>query len=233
VTDDGLVVLEVFEDGVPPRFRLREQGGPALSAEAVSIETVRPDGARQTFALRQEMGFLESIEEIPEPHAFAAHVRLGGRDYRVAFEEHAHAEGAARDNNMRAALTHVIADATVSVLVIVGLLLAWSFGWLWMDPLAGIVGALVIASWSLTLIRDAGAVLLDVNPDPPMAAHMREAIETDGDRVADLHLWRLGPGHMGAIVCVATKQTRGPDYYRARLAQFHGLSHLTIEVDAG
>jgi cation diffusion facilitator family transporter len=100
---------------------------------------------------------------------------------------------------MRAAVIHVIADASVSVLVIVGLLLARVFGWLWMDPLAGIVGACVIASWSFGLVRDTGAILLDMNPDRPMADNLRQTIEGDGDKIADLHLWRLGPGHLGAI----------------------------------
>ncbi len=233
-TAGGTVVLELFEHGAPPRFRLRAQDGPALSASAASIETVRPDGARQLFAMRDEGGYLESIEEIAEPHAFAAHVRIGGRDYPVAFEEHARAGGKAeRDNNMRAAIVHVIADAAVSVMVIAGLSFALLFGWLWMDPLAGVVGALVIASWSYALIRDTGAILLDMNPDPQTTSQIREIIESGGDRVADLHLWRLGPGHLGAIVSVATGQGRGPNYYRARLARVRGLSHLTIEVDAG
>jgi cation diffusion facilitator family transporter len=135
-----------------------------------------------------------------------------------------------RDNNMRAAIVHVIADAAVSVLVIVGLLLARSFGWLWMDPLAGLVGACVIASWSIGLIRDTGAILLDMNPDRHMAHHVREAIEAEGDILADLHLWRLGPGHLGAIVAVHTGSPRREDYYRERLARFKALSHLTIEV---
>ena len=149
----------------------------------------------------------------------------------VVFEEHEHAHGRAqRDNNMRAAVIHVIADAAVSVLVIVGLLLAREFGWLWMDPLAGIVGACVIASWSFGLVRDTGAILLDMNPDRPMADKLRQTIEGDGDKIADLHLWRLGPGHLGAIVSVNTCQARGPDYYRAKLARFRSLSHLTIEV---
>src|SRR5260370_175877 len=82
------VVLEVFEDGVPPRFRMRAESGPALAAQAVSIETVRPDGRRQIFTLAERDGYLESAEEIPEPHAFTAHVRIGGQDHRVVFEEH-------------------------------------------------------------------------------------------------------------------------------------------------
>ena len=89
---------------------------------------------------------------------------------------------------MRAAIIHVMADAAVSVLVIVGLLLARAFGWLWMDPLAGIIGACVIASWSYGLIRDTGAILLDMNPDRSMANKVRQAVEGDGDQLADLHL---------------------------------------------
>jgi cation diffusion facilitator family transporter len=118
----------------------------------------------------------------------------------------------------------------VSVLVIIGLLLARAFGWLWMDPLAGIVGSLVIASWSYGLIRDTGSILLDMNPDRHMAANLRQAIESENDELADLHLWRLGPGHLGAIVSVVTTKARDADYYRARLARFRSLSHLTIEV---
>jgi len=230
-TSGGFVALEVFEDGVPPRFRLRAITGAAPTAQASSIETVRPDGTRQLFAMADRGGFLESYDEIPEPHAFTATVRLGGLHYPTVFEEHEHAHGStARDNNMRAAVIHVIADAAVSVLVIAGLLLARAFGWLWMDPLAGIIGAFVIASWSYGLIRDTGAILLDMNPDKGMANKLREELEADGDKLADLHLWRLGPGHLGAIVSVVTNKGRDPQYYRARLARFKSLSHLTIEV---
>jgi cation diffusion facilitator family transporter len=176
-------------------------------------------------------GFLESRDDIPEPHAFTATVRIGEQDYPVVFEEHEHAHGSsARDNNMRAAVIHVMADAAVSVLVIVGLLLARAFGWLWMDPLAGIIGACVIASWSYGLIRDTGAILLDMNPDKGMASKLREEVEAGGDTLADLHLWRLGPGHLGAIISVVTSKGREADYYRARLARFKSLSHLTVEV---
>ena len=230
-TADGRVVLEVFEVGVPPRFRLRAITGAALTAQASSIETVRSDGTRQLFAMEDRGGFLESHDEIPEPHAFTATVRIGGQDHPVVFEEHEHAHGStARDNNMRAAVVHVIADAAVSVLVIVGLLLARAFGWLWMDPLAGIIGACVIASWSYGLIRDTGAILLDMNPDEGMAGKLRAEVETDGDVLADLHLWRLGPGHLGAIISVITSKARDADYYRRRLARFKSLSHLTVEV---
>jgi cation diffusion facilitator family transporter len=148
--------------------------------------------------------------------------------------DHAHDDHADerhhRDNNMRAAVVHVAADAAVSVLVIVGLLLARAFGWIWMDPLAGLVGALVIASWSIGLVRDTGAILLDRLPDAGMAEKVKRAIESEGDRVTDLHLWRLGPGHLGAIVSITTSAPREPAHYRQRLAHFEDLSHVTVEV---
>jgi cation diffusion facilitator family transporter len=230
--------IEVFEDNVPPRFRIRSVTGALPTASDLAIETVRPDGSRQLFSFEVRDGYLESCEEIPEPHAFVARVRLmqaGHADLRdLEFEEHddAHGHGAHhRDNNMRAAVVHVMADAAVSVLVIAGLLLARAFGWLWMDPLAGFIGALVIANWSVGLLRDTGAILLDRNPDPRMAEKVRIAIESEGDRVTDLHLWRLGPGHLGAIVSVATSGSREPAHYRQRLAKFADLSHVTVEVE--
>jgi cation diffusion facilitator family transporter len=229
---EGVAELEVFEDSVPPRFRLRAAAGPALTGQDISIETVRPGGMRQLFHMEDRGGFLESTGEIPEPHAFTANVRIAGETYAAVFEEHEHAQTSAhRDYNRQAAIVHVVADALVSVPVIVGLLLARSFGWLWMDPLAGIVGACVIASWSYSLIRDTAAILIDMNPDRRMAENVRGVIESDGDRLTDLHLWRLGPGHLGAIIAVSTPHPRGPAHYRARLARFRSLSHVTIEVD--
>jgi len=232
-TPFGDLILEVFEDGVPPRFRLRAALGAPPAAETTLITTVRPDGTQQEFALAARGDFLESLAVIPEPHAFTAQVKIGtGTDtYTTVFEEEAHGHGATgRDNNMRAAIVHVMADAAVSVLVIVGLLLARAFGWLWMDPLAGIVGACVIASWSYGLIRDTGAILLDRIPDSRLAQDVRTTIESDGSTLADLHLWRLGPGHLGVIVSVCSKEGRSAGYYRARLARYRALSHVTIEI---
>jgi len=230
-TAAGDLLLEVFEDGVPPRFRLRAARGPAPDAATTRITTTRPGGVKQEFRMVARGEYLESAAAIPEPHAFDAQVSLGADIYATVFEEHDHGHGATgRDNNMRAAIIHVMADAAVSVLVIVGLLLARAFGWLWMDPLAGIVGACVIASWSYGLIRDTGAILLDRVPDRRLAEDLRATIESDGSRLADLHLWRLGPGHLGAIVSVCPKEPCTADYYRAKLAHYPALSHLTIEI---
>jgi cation diffusion facilitator family transporter len=132
---------------------------------------------------------------------------------------------------MRAAIVHVAADAAVSILVIVGLVLARVFGWLWMDPVAGIAGAVVIGSWSYGLIRDTSAILLDMKPDLKLAERLRAAVEGEGegDQLTDLHLWRVGPGHLAAIVGVATRQ-HDADYYRRELARYKIVSHVTLEI---
>ena len=238
-TDLGVVELSIFEQGVAPRFRLRfESALPTYRDDSMGLETRRPDGSRQSFRFTTRDGYWESLESIPEPHEFLAFLRLGEREYEVAFEEHLHAQGAndnhsssaQRDNNIRSAYVHVMADAAVSVLAITGLVLARSFGWMWMDPLAGIVGALVIANWSYGLVRDTGRILLDMNPDQRITSQIRETIESGGDRLADLHLWRLGPGHLGAVVSVLTSGSRDCAFYRARLQRFKSLSHVTVEV---
>lgn len=238
-TGHGTLLLEIFEDGVPPRFRVRFEGGqgavPVPDGQSLTLETLRGDGRRQSFTFVDRGAYLESVEEIPEPHAFAVRVGLAHAGHlhahEVAFEGHEDGGGSAhRDNNMRAAFIHVIADAAVSVLAIVGLLAGKLLGWTFMDPIMGIVGMLVIANWSYGLLRDTGAILLDMTPDRDMAAKIRDEIEVDGDRLNDLHLWRLGPGHLGAIVSVTTGAARDVDYYRARLGRFSALSHVTIEV---
>jgi len=231
-TARGLVRLEIFEDGVPPRFRLRALDIAALDDAPVLVETVRADGSRQSFAFDEQQGYLESVDEIPEPHEFTANLQVGEHSYPLTFTEYVHGSAAHQDNNMRAAVVHVMADAAVSVLVIIGLLLARAFGWLWMDPVAGIVGACVIASWSYALIRDTGAILLDMTADRGLATKIRAAVEREGDKLADLHLWRLGPGHLGAILAVKTKaEERRSEFYHARLSAFPELAHVTVEVD--
>jgi len=230
-TGAGTLALTIFEEGVPPVFRVRAEAGATLPPGSVTIETVRSGAARQVFAMADRGDYLESTTPIPEPHAFVANLGVAGASYPVVFEEHAHRHGDAhRDNNMRAAIVHVVADAAVSVMVIVGLLLARAFGWLWMDAVAGIFGACVISSWAYGLVRDTGAILLDMNPDEKAAENLRAAIEQEGDRLVDLHLWRLGPGHLGAILSVTTAHDRGVEFYRARLIGFRTLSHITVEV---
>jgi cation diffusion facilitator family transporter len=163
-------------------------------------------------------------------HHHHGHAHHHHDDHDHDHDHHEHDHRAHRDNNMRAAFVHVIADAAVSVLVIAALLLARALGWMWLDPLAGLVGAAVIASWAWTLIRDTGAVLLDMTPDGRMEARLRHLVREQGDTLSCLHLWRLGPGHMGATLSLLTSKGHTPDFYHAKLAGTEGLSHLTVEV---
>jgi cation diffusion facilitator family transporter len=145
-------------------------------------------------------------------------------------EDDDHHHHHSHDHNIRAAYIHVLADAVTSVLAIGGLLMGRIYGFVWMDALVGIVGAGVIISWGLGLIRSSGAVLLDVVPSRGLADRVRARLEVGGDRVADLHLWQLGPGHAGVIASVVTEHPQPPQNYKARLAGIAGLSHVTIEV---
>jgi cation diffusion facilitator family transporter len=134
------------------------------------------------------------------------------------------------DTNFRAAYMHVLADLLTSVLAIIALLGGRFFGWAWLDPVIGVLGAVVIAHWSWGLLRAAGAVLLDMVPDGGLANSLRDRLEVEGDRVADLHLWRLGPGHTGVTISIVSDKPLLPAAYKERLAGISGLSHVTVEV---
>lgn len=160
-------------------------------------------------------------------------------DHSHHHHHHAHAHDAhhhdhhpkARDNNLRAAYMHVLADALTSILAIVALLLGRSYGWLWADPIMGVVGALVIARWSWSLIRDAGSVLLDAASEgEAVRQEIQEAMTHSSDRITDLHVWQVGPGHFAAIIALATQEPKEPAHYKAQLEHIHELSHITVEV---
>ena len=162
----------------------------------------------------------------------------GHRDHGHAHDHHDNDHhghehhGHHRDNNLRAAYMHVLADAATSVLAIGGLFAARAFNWVWIDPVVGFVGACVIASWAYSLIRDAGAVLIDIVPDDGTERKIRQLMEIDGDRISDLHLWQIGPGHRAVIVSIVTDRPQAVTVYRERLAALRNLSHVTIEVTA-
>ncbi|HEX5264284.1 MAG TPA: CDF family Co(II)/Ni(II) efflux transporter DmeF [Phenylobacterium sp.] len=145
--------------------------------------------------------------------------------------DHAHDHHHHHDLNLRAAYAHVLADAAVSVLAIVGLLTAWRLHWRFMDPVMGVVGALVVANWSLSLIRQAGAVLLDMRPSGDLARRITDQLETGGDQISDLHIWRVGPGHAAAVISLVSDRPQSPSAYKRRLAGVPGLSHVTVEVE--
>lgn len=135
------------------------------------------------------------------------------------------------DHNLKAAYAHVLADALTSVLAIAALLMGKYLGWLWTDPVMGVVGAVVIGKWAWNLIRETGAVLLDQSVNHEAVAAIRRRIEADADnRVTDIHVWRVGPDSLAAIVSVVTHHPTPPDHYKCLLSGFPGLSHVTVEV---
>ncbi len=142
----------------------------------------------------------------------------------------AHAHDRDGDLNLSAAHLHLAGDAVISALAIVGLAAGRYLGWSWTDPVAALVGAGLLAHFAWRLLSRTGAVLLDINPSPELTAEIRGRLEGEGERVLDLHLWRLGPGHHAAIVVIAAATPQAPQAYRARLAGLAGLSHVTVEV---
>ncbi len=166
-------------------------------------------------------------EDRPEVTAHG-HAHAGGHSHDH-HDHHRHDDRHA-DHNLRAAYVHVMADAAVSVLAVIGLTAGRVLGWVWMDPVMGLVGMLVILNWSWSLVRVSGAVLLDMRPEG-IAREIAERLEAGGgDRIADLHLWRVGPGHHAAVVSIVCDRPEPPAAYKARLADIVGLSHVTIEV---
>lgn len=140
---------------------------------------------------------------------------------------------AVQDTNLRAAYVHVLTDALTSVLAIAGLLAGRFLGWTWMDAVAGLIGAAIIAHWSIGLARAAGRTLLDSHDDSALEQAARERLQraTIDGRLTDLHLWRIGPGHFALLASLRGPDLATPDDYRRALADLPQLRHVTVEVN--
>ena len=150
-----------------------------------------------------------------------------GHDHQDDAHDHDHHHPAEKDNNLRSAYLHVVADALTSVLAIAALLGGRYLGWVWLDPAIGVIGSIVIAVWAWSLIRDTGAVLLDAT-DAALEARIRDVVEKPGDaKIIDLHVWRVGPGAHSAIISVV-----GPtrEAICARVKPVREIEHLTVEI---
>lgn len=148
---------------------------------------------------------------------------------------HEHEHGHHHDLNLKSAYVHVITDAATSVLAIVALGGGWLYGWSWLDPAMGIVGAILVALWAKGLVLDTSKVLLDREMDHPVVDEIRQAVEGGPDagniRIADLHVWRVGRQVYSCAMTVVTDDPRlTPDDVRRRLAQHEEIVHSTIEI---
>ena len=136
------------------------------------------------------------------------------------------------DYNLKAAYLHVMADALTSVLAIIALITGKALGWIWMDPIMGVVGAAVIMRWSYGLLRDTGKILLDRDVSMETVSTIYSTMEADSDnRVSDLHIWRIGTNQLAAIISIVTHFPKPPDHYKKLLTSFKELAHITIEVN--
>ncbi len=148
----------------------------------------------------------------------------------AASHHHHHSHG--HDLNLRSAYLHVLADAATSLLAIFALSCGKFFGWIWLDPTMGIVGAIVIAQWTFSLLRQTSTILLDREMDPAAVEEIRAALEADGEtRLTDLHLLRVGLNQFAVIVSVMAEKPREPEFYKNLLRQHEELAHISVEIN--
>lgn len=180
---------------------------------------------------------IESVERLISPEAVAydaaVWVAVVGLAVNLVSALVLRPKDHGQDLNIGAAYLHLSADVIVSALAIAGLLAGRALGWQWADPVTGLLGAALVARFAWSLIRRAASVLLDMNPDPTLADDIRARLAAPGERLLDLHLWRLGPGHKALVVVIAADEPQDPQVYRQRLAGVSELSHITVEVRPG
>ncbi len=230
------------------RYARKNADNPAFAFGAGKVSVLGGFASAVALAVVALVMLVESVQRIFDPQAIqfneaiavavlgltvnlvSAWLLQDGHHGHAHHHDHAHHHH--HDHNLRAAYLHVLADALTSLLAIIALLSGKYFGWNWLDPVMGIVGAAVITRWSYGLVRETGPVLLDGSIEEDYKHSIQETIEAEGDnRVTDLHVWRLGPGHYSIILSLVTRQPRPPEHYKALLAEFEQLSHVTVEVN--
>lgn len=236
------------------RYARKHAHNPAFAFGTGKVSVLGGFASAVALAVVALVMLIESMQRIIEPHhiqfneaiAVAAlglfinivsalllkddhHHHHHGHDHS---DEHHHHHEHHHDHNLRAAYMHVLADALTSLLAIVALLSGKYFGWNWLDPMMGIVGAVIITRWSYGLLKQTGPILLDGSIEQEYQSAIVQAIEDDTDnRITDIHIWRVGANHFAAIISLVTHFPRSADYYKGLLADFHKLSHTTIEVN--
>ncbi|MHB8790291.1 MAG: CDF family Co(II)/Ni(II) efflux transporter DmeF [Desulfobulbaceae bacterium] len=231
------------------RYARRHASDPAFAFGTGKVSVLGGFASAVALAVVALMMALESLQRIiaPQPIHFneaiavavlglavniaSAFLLRGHHDHGHDHDaEHHHQEH--QDHNLKAAYLHVLADAFTSVLAIVALTAGKYAGWTWLDPIMGIVGALVITRWSWTLLRDTGPILLDGSIEEQALAAIRQKIEHKIDnRIADLHVWRVGPAHYAAIISIVTHFPQCISYYKDLLRDCSELAHITIEIN--
>lgn len=236
------------------RYARRHANDPAYAFGTGKVSVLGGFASAVTLAAVALMMLVESLQRLLNPHdihfneaivvavvgllvnVISAYLLQDhhhhGHEHHHDDDDHDHLDHHQHDHNLRAAYMHVLADALTSLLAIVALTSGKIFGWVWLDPVMGIVGAAVITRWAWGLLLETGPVLLDESIGADYKARIQQAIESDADnRIADLHIWKVGPNDYAVIVSLVTHHPQAPEYYKALLSGFHRLSHITIEVN--
>ena len=227
-------------------YARRHAENPSYSFGTGKVGTLGGFASAAVLAVIALLMGVESISRLIHPHPIrfneAILVAIIGLSVNIVsalllqdkhHHDHGHAAGNHHhDHNLRAAYLHVIADALTSLLAIVALVAGKTLGWVWMDPIMGIVGAIIISKWAHGLLLDTGKILLDRDVDQEVIAEIRNIIEADSDnRVSDIHVWRVGPRHLSVILSIVTHYPQSSEHYKSLLAAFDDISHVTVEVN--
>lgn len=225
------------------RYARKHENNPAFSFGTGKVSVLGGFASAVALAVVAFIMLIESTYRIIQPHAIhfneAIVVATIGLlvnlvSALILKDHHHHADGHDHhhDHNLRAAYMHVLADALTSLLAIAALLAGKYFGWHWMDPVMGIVGALIIIRWAFGLVNQTSPILLDSSIEQSYQLQIISTIEADTDnQVSDIHIWRIGGNHYAAMISVVTHQLQDADYYKKLLARFSKISHLTVEVN--
>jgi len=231
------------------RYARKHTNNPAYAFGTGKVSVLGGFASAIALAVVALVMLLESIQRIVDPHIIhfneAIAVASLGLFVNIisAFllkddhhhhhhddDDHHHHQ---HDHNLRAAYLHVLADALTSLLAIVALVSGKYFGWNWLDPIMGVVGAIIITRWSIGLLKQTSPILLDGSIEEEYQSAIKKAIEINSDnRISDIHVWRVSANHYAAIISLVTHFPKTTEHYKKLLSDFHKLSHLTIEVNA-
>ena len=228
------------------RYARKNASNPAYAFGTGKVSVLGGFASAVALAVVALVMLIESMQRVFNPHDIhfneAIAVAVLGLSVNIvsAFllkdDHHHHVHDGERhhyhDHNLRAAYLHVLADALTSLLAIIALLSGKYFGWNWLDPVMGIVGAIIITRWSYGLLKQTSPILLDGSIEEKYHSSIKNTIEKDSDnRVSDLHVWKVGANHYAAIISIVTHFPKSAEYYKGLLKDFHRLSHTTIEVN--
>lgn len=228
------------------RYARKHADNPAYAFGTGKVSVLGGFASAVALAVVALVMLVESMQRIIDPHTIQFNEAIAVASlglfinvisaFLLKDEHHHHDHGDHQhhhDHNLRAAYLHVLADALTSLLAIIALVSGKYFGWDWLDPIMGIVGAFIITRWSYGLLKQTGPILLDGSIEETYQASIKEAIEKDSDnQISDIHIWKVGANHYAAIISVVTHFPKSTEYYKELLNDFHKLSHITIEVNA-